>query len=110
MVNTHTRLLSLTTYFVLLHAHCLIGFGYSGAAHTEADLGGEFMCAYEIDISFLTNQWYLPSKDLAAIFASMGYDKVTPDVLEMCNTELYAEVEAIKVRCVCIVLDACLRV
>lgn len=67
----------------------------------------KFMAAYETDLSFLLDEWYLPSADLAAIFNRMGYPIVTQvkvvrkifnlqDVLETCNVELYAAAEAIQ--------------
>ena len=53
------------------------------------------MCAYEIDLSFISGSWYLPSEDIAAIYQMIGFYQVTPLILETCNAELYAEVQAI---------------
>lgn len=53
------------------------------------------MCAYELDLSFIVTEWHLPSDDLAAIYQSLGFMEVTADVIEICNTEMYAEVHAI---------------
>jgi hypothetical protein len=30
---------------------------YDGAQHTKADAGGEFMAAYELDLSFISDIW-----------------------------------------------------
>ncbi len=111
---------------------------YSGTEHSEADAGGEFMAAYELDLSFLSDTWcvhssffsfalfrfvfalclpislqrqndrqqlnvvarrvcrFLPAEDLAQVFAALNYS-VPPWVIRTCNSELYAEVMAIKV-------------
>ncbi len=53
------------------------------------------MCAYEVDLSFLVGEWYLPSEDLAAIYQRANFTQVTPLIIETCNAELYAEVQAI---------------
>jgi hypothetical protein len=34
---------------------------YSGTEHSEADAGGEFMAAYELDLSFLSDTWCVHS-------------------------------------------------
>lgn len=68
---------------------------YSGTEHSEADAGGEFMAAYELDLSFLSDTWFLPAEDLAQVFAALNYS-VPPWVISTCNSELYAEVMAIK--------------
>lgn len=39
----------------------------------------KFMAAYETDLSFLVDEWYLPSADLEAIFHSMNFTIVTKE-------------------------------
>ena len=53
------------------------------------------MAAYEVDLSFLLSEWYLPSEDLAIIFQRANFTEVTSWIIETCNLELYAEVQAI---------------
>jgi glycosylphosphatidylinositol phospholipase D len=54
------------------------------------------MSAYEIDLSFLVDEWYLPSEDLTVIYEMLGFTEVSPDVIDTCVGLLYAEVQAIK--------------
>ncbi|KAL6065388.1 Glycosylphosphatidylinositol specific phospholipase D1 [Balamuthia mandrillaris] len=72
--------------------------GYPNEAHTEADVGGEFMLAYELDLSYLVYDWYLPVQDLQKIsqMPQLGWPLLPAHVYELCNLELYAEVHAIK--------------
>lgn len=91
--------------------------GYNSTHHGEADTGGEFMAAYELDLSFLHNTWFgdfssdpllsfsspllsgprvLPAEDLVEVFKLLKYE-IPAYVIQLCNAELYAEVMAIKV-------------
>ena len=54
------------------------------------------MCAYEIDLSFLLSDWYLPANDLAQIFKMLNFTDITPSVIEACNEELYIAVQAVR--------------
>jgi len=69
--------------------------GYNSTHHGEADTGGEFMAAYELDLSFLHNTWVLPAEDLVEVFKLLKYE-IPAYVIQLCNAELYAEVMAIK--------------
>ena len=65
-------------------------------SHTKADLGGEFVIAYEYDLSFLDLLWYIPLQDMVNIYHRIGYIHVTSKDLVECNAILYAEVQAVR--------------
>ena len=71
------------------------GKNYNSTIHSEADIGGEFLCAYEVDLNFIKLMWHLPAKILAQIYNNLNYTDITSIVIESCNTELYMEVEAV---------------
>ena len=65
-------------------------------AHTISDVGGEFVAAFQVDLSFLKNEWKLPSKDIVNIYKRMNYTFELGELtLDACVAELYTEVEAI---------------
>lgn len=53
------------------------------------------MAAYEIDLSFIQWDWAIPSHDLAQIYQSMNFTQINSAVIDSCNGELFAEVQAI---------------
>lgn len=65
-------------------------------AHTLSDVGGEFVAAYQIDLSFLESTWGLPVDDLVPIFKSMGWTNASELILQICSDELYLEVQTIR--------------
>ena len=71
------------------------GKGYNGYAHKTADDGGEFMAAYEMDLSFILDEWHLPTDTIVTIYKRMGID-VASVIVDICNTELYLEVQSMK--------------
>eukprot|EP01116_Phalansterium_solitarium_P004292 TRINITY_DN1525_c0_g1_i2.p1 TRINITY_DN1525_c0_g1~~TRINITY_DN1525_c0_g1_i2.p1 ORF type:complete len:849 (-),score=281.79 TRINITY_DN1525_c0_g1_i2:324-2870(-) len=72
------------------------GGDYNGIAHTEADTGGEFMAALEVDLSFLVTEWFVPSEHLANIFHAAGWPAIDAVLIDKCVSLLYAEVHAIR--------------
>eukprot|EP01100_Stratorugosa_tubuloviscum_P014442 TRINITY_DN772_c1_g2_i1.p1 TRINITY_DN772_c1_g2~~TRINITY_DN772_c1_g2_i1.p1 ORF type:complete len:822 (+),score=401.78 TRINITY_DN772_c1_g2_i1:18-2483(+) len=71
--------------------------GFFSDAHTAADVGGEFVVAYEMDISWMQpEKWVLPVDDLVTIYHSIGYTNVTAKRMTQCNDLLVAEAIAIK--------------
>lgn len=45
----------------------------NGQAHTEADTGGEFLAAYQTDLTFADpGSWVIPTQDLINVYASTG--------------------------------------
>lgn len=76
-------------------AHIMYNHSFS-ASHTEADIGGEFMAAYEVDLSFLSPSWYLPAQAMSDIYIEMGFYQAIPWVLQACNKELLGLVMTIQ--------------
>jgi len=50
-------------------------------AHTHGDFGGDVLCTYERDLSWMVSSWYVPVVDMARVYNNLGYDRVTPDIL-----------------------------
>jgi glycosylphosphatidylinositol phospholipase D len=51
-------------------------------AHTEGDIGGDFVVSTQMDLAWLKTLWYIPSNHLAEIYKRMNQtfkDPVTPD-------------------------------
>jgi hypothetical protein len=70
--------------------------GLNGAPHTMADEGGEFVAAYQTDLSFLAPQdWRIPTSDLLAIYALAGR-QVNASAIEECAITFYAGTLAVK--------------
>jgi glycosylphosphatidylinositol phospholipase D len=68
--------------------------GSYGDAHSLADFGGDVMCSYEFDLSWISPVWYVPVQDMANVYNEMGYDSVTPDVLIEYSAVLFMAIQA----------------
>ncbi|KAN0035880.1 hypothetical protein ACTA71_005171 [Dictyostelium dimigraforme] len=66
-------------------------------AHSNADEGGEFELAYNYDLSWLSDKWYVPITDIKNIFHSMNYTRVDDENLLRCNAILYAGAIGVKI-------------
>ncbi|KAN0036737.1 hypothetical protein ACTFIV_002044 [Dictyostelium citrinum] len=66
-------------------------------AHGNADEGGEFELAYNYDLSWLSDKWYVPITDIKNIFHSMNYTRVDDENLLRCNAILYAGAMGVKI-------------
>eukprot|EP01132_Coremiostelium_polycephalum_P002276 gene2276-2803_t len=71
--------------------------GTYSIAHSNADEGGEFVLAYNFDLSWLEDRWYVPIKDMKNIFHSMNYTRVTEFKLIRCNSLLFAGAMGVKI-------------
>lgn len=64
--------------------------------HTISDVGGEFVAAFQTNLTFLKSEWKLPTKDIINVYKRMGYTfEFNETVLDICVAELYTEVQAI---------------
>ena len=68
--------------------------GSFDASHLHGDFGGDIMCAYELDLSWMTDTWYVPVVDMAQVYNNLGHDRVTPEILTTCNAALFAAMHA----------------
>ncbi|EGG22678.1 glycosylphosphatidylinositol phospholipase D [Cavenderia fasciculata] len=64
-------------------------------AHTNADVGGEYVLAYNYDLSWLVDRWDVPISDVKNIYSMMNYD-VSEFTLLRCNAILFAGAMAVK--------------
>jgi glycosylphosphatidylinositol phospholipase D len=71
------------------------GNGYSHEVHNDADTGGEFMAAFQEDLSFIKDIWYLPVHDIIKIYNRMNFTNLNHAIIDTCTFELYSEVQAI---------------
>ncbi|XP_074843689.1 phosphatidylinositol-glycan-specific phospholipase D [Carettochelys insculpta] len=72
---------------------------YSEAHHT-GDFGGDVLSQFELDFSYLKADWYVPVKDLLAIYKEYyGQEVITEDTIIDCTymlfLELYGEILAV---------------
>lgn len=72
------------------------GHGYNRETHDDADFGGEFVAAYEVDLTFIYSEWKLPIIDIINIYRTFGYHNITYDDLAICVDELYTEMISIR--------------
>ncbi|GAM21015.1 hypothetical protein SAMD00019534_041900, partial [Acytostelium subglobosum LB1] len=71
--------------------------GTYDVAHSNADAGGEFVLAYNYNLDFLRDEWYVPVADVKEIYFQMNYTKVTETALVVkCNSELFAGAMGVK--------------
>ena len=54
-------------------------------AHSAADTGGDFLAPTELPLDWMDHPWYVPTVDLAAIYADHGHDDVEPGTLALFN-------------------------
>jgi len=58
-------------------------------AHTVGDFGGDVLCAYELNLSWMAASWYVPVEDMAQVYQDLGYTRVTPEILTFYNYLLF---------------------
>ncbi|KAF2072152.1 hypothetical protein CYY_006528 [Polysphondylium violaceum] len=70
--------------------------GTYSTAHSNADEGGEFVLAYNYNLDWLADTWYVPIEDMKNIFHLMNYTRVDSFNLLRCNAMLYAGAMGVK--------------
>ncbi|XP_017692453.1 PREDICTED: phosphatidylinositol-glycan-specific phospholipase D [Lepidothrix coronata] len=66
--------------------------GSYSEAHSAGDFGGDVVSNYELDFSYLASNWYVPVKDLAAIYKEFyGKEVITESTITDCTFLLYLE-------------------
>ncbi|KAM6104616.1 phosphatidylinositol-glycan-specific phospholipase D [Theristicus caerulescens] len=66
--------------------------GSYSEAHNVGDFGGDVLSQFELDFSYLTSNWYVPVKDLAAIYKEFyGREVITESTITDCTYLLYLE-------------------
>lgn len=64
--------------------------------HIISDFGGEFMAAYQVDLSFLTTDWKMPTAEVMKVYRMLNYTiELEELVLDSCVIELLAETQSI---------------
>ena len=58
-------------------------------AHMVGDFGGDVLCAYELNLSWMAASWYVPIEDMVQVYHEMGSSRVTPEILTFCNYFLF---------------------
>ncbi|KFP15161.1 Phosphatidylinositol-glycan-specific phospholipase D [Egretta garzetta] len=66
--------------------------GSYSEAHTAGDFGGDVVSQFELDFSYLASNWYVPVKDLAAIYKEFyGREIITESTITDCTYLLFLE-------------------
>nr|XP_009939570.1 PREDICTED: phosphatidylinositol-glycan-specific phospholipase D [Opisthocomus hoazin] len=66
--------------------------GSYSEAHSVGDFGGDVLSQYELDFSYLASKWYVPVKDLAAIYKEFyGREIITESTITDCTYLLFLE-------------------
>ncbi|XP_064522048.1 phosphatidylinositol-glycan-specific phospholipase D isoform X1 [Pseudopipra pipra] len=66
--------------------------GSYSEAHSAGDFGGDVVSHFELDFSYLASNWYVPVKDLAAIYKEFyGKEIITESTITDCAFLLYLE-------------------
>ncbi|XP_075561639.1 phosphatidylinositol-glycan-specific phospholipase D [Pelecanus crispus] len=66
--------------------------GSYSEAHNVGDFGGDVLSQFELDFSYLALNWYVPVKDLAAIYKEFyGREIVTESTITDCTYLLFLE-------------------
>ncbi|XP_017933146.1 phosphatidylinositol-glycan-specific phospholipase D isoform X3 [Manacus vitellinus] len=66
--------------------------GSYSEAHSAGDFGGDVVSHFELDFSYLASKWYVPVKDLAAIYKEFyGKEIITESTITDCTFLLYLE-------------------
>ncbi|XP_027509852.1 phosphatidylinositol-glycan-specific phospholipase D isoform X1 [Corapipo altera] len=66
--------------------------GSYSEAHSAGDFGGDVVSHFELDFSYLASNWYVPVKDLAAIYKEFyGKEIITESTITDCTFLLYLE-------------------
>nr|XP_006134054.1 phosphatidylinositol-glycan-specific phospholipase D isoform X1 [Pelodiscus sinensis] len=74
--------------------------GSYSEAHSTGDFGGDVLSQFELDFSYLKTDWYVPVKDLLAIYKEYyGQEVITEGTIIDCTyllfLELYGEILAV---------------
>ncbi|KAM6126167.1 phosphatidylinositol-glycan-specific phospholipase D [Pterocles gutturalis] len=66
--------------------------GSYSEAHSVGDFGGDVLSQFELDFSYLASNWYVPVKDLAAIYKEFyGREIITESTITDCTYLLFLE-------------------
>ncbi|XP_074002601.1 phosphatidylinositol-glycan-specific phospholipase D isoform X2 [Numenius arquata] len=66
--------------------------GSYSEAHNVGDFGGDVVSQFELDFSYLASNWYVPVKDLAAIYKEFyGREVITESTITDCTYLLFLE-------------------
>ncbi|XP_071592405.1 phosphatidylinositol-glycan-specific phospholipase D isoform X1 [Heliangelus exortis] len=66
--------------------------GSYSEAHNVGDFGGDVLSQFELDFSYLSSSWYVPVKDLAAIYKEFyGKEVITESTITDCTYLLFLE-------------------
>ncbi|XP_027589934.2 phosphatidylinositol-glycan-specific phospholipase D isoform X1 [Pipra filicauda] len=66
--------------------------GSYSEAHSAGDFGGDVVSHFELEFSYLASNWYVPVKDLAAIYKEFyGKEIITESTITDCTFLLYLE-------------------
>ncbi|KGL74943.1 Phosphatidylinositol-glycan-specific phospholipase D [Tinamus guttatus] len=66
--------------------------GSYSEAHSVGDFGGDVLSQFELDFSYLAPNWYVPVKDLAAIYQEFyGKEIITESTITDCTYLLFLE-------------------
>ncbi|XP_010281868.1 PREDICTED: phosphatidylinositol-glycan-specific phospholipase D [Phaethon lepturus] len=66
--------------------------GSYSEAHNVGDFGGDVLSQFELDFSYLASNWYVPVKDLAAIYKEFyGREIITESTITDCTYLLFLE-------------------
>ncbi|XP_010196378.2 phosphatidylinositol-glycan-specific phospholipase D [Colius striatus] len=66
--------------------------GSYSEAHKVGDFGGDVLSQFELDFSYLSSDWYVPVKDLAAIYKEFyGREVITERTITDCTYLLFLE-------------------
>ncbi|KFQ72995.1 Phosphatidylinositol-glycan-specific phospholipase D [Phoenicopterus ruber ruber] len=66
--------------------------GSYSEAHSVGDFGGDVLSQFELDFSYLASNWYVPVKDLAAIYKEFyGREVITESTITDCTYLLFLE-------------------
>ncbi|KAK4826098.1 hypothetical protein QYF61_005128 [Mycteria americana] len=67
-------------------------YGSYSEAHSAGDFGGDVLSQFELDFSYLASNWYVPVKDLAAIYKEFyGREIITESTITDCTYLLFLE-------------------
>jgi len=68
--------------------HALEFPGSFDFAHHFGDAGGDIFNAYQEDLAYF-EPWYVPTADMVAVYQLLGYERVTPEIIESMMGLLY---------------------
>ncbi|XP_071409603.1 phosphatidylinositol-glycan-specific phospholipase D isoform X3 [Pithys albifrons albifrons] len=66
--------------------------GSYSEAHSAGDIGGDVVSQFELDFNYLASNWYVPVKDLAAVYKEFyGKEIITESTITDCTFLLFLE-------------------